>query len=155
MINNNCSAFGPFFWREELKKILAMFLLLLSFSVRSEVKQLSSVARVFNTECPAPKLCEKMYDDLQSCEKGLNQECDNFVDNFRKLLQKYDCKRSFDTLPVFAIWLCDSHEGFLDALAKMKTPKALELYGSQELRNTLDGHLGQEHRARSKSVEKK
>lgn len=113
------------------------------------------VARVFNKECPTPKLCEKMYEELQFCEKGLKKQCNRFVDNFRKVLPKYDCKRSFDTLPVSAIWHCDSHETFLNALAKMKTSKALNLYGSQELRNTLDGDLAEEHRKKSENTEKK
>ena len=108
----------------------------------------------FNKKCPTPKLCETIYENLQSCGNGNKHKCSQFVDNYRKALPEYDCQRSFDSAItkkyiIPAIWLCDAHEYFLTALSKMKTKKAQRLYGSKELRVTLDGALGEEHRKQS------
>jgi hypothetical protein len=137
--------------------ILTLIFLIGAFS---EAKIAPKEMTEFNKKCPAPKLCETIYENLQSCDKGNKHQCSQFVDNFQKALPEYDCQRSFDSTVkekyiVPAIWLCETHEYFLNELSKMKTKKAKQLYGSKELRTTLDGHLAEEHLEKSKKVEKK
>lgn len=108
----------------------------------------------FNKLCPTPLLCQTMYENLQQCEKGQKKECSLFIDNYKKALPEYDCQRSFDSTAkekyiVPAIWLCETHEYFLNSLSKMKSLKAQRLYGSPELREVLDDYLAEEHRKKS------
>lgn len=137
-----------------------IFALVFFIGALSEAKVAPTDMIEFNKNCPTPKLCEKIYENLQLCEKGNKLQCNQFVDNFRKTLPEYDCQRNFDSTAkekyiVSAIWLCETHEYFLNALSKMKTRKARQLYGSKELRSTLDGALAEEHLDQSKKVEKK
>ena len=128
---------------------LVMFALL-SFP-NAFAKKAPPTMKEFNKKCPAPELCKEMSRSMDGCQSGKKDACSEFVNSYRKLLPEYDCQRSFDSTPtenytVPAIWLCeDTHEKFLDFLSKMKAPNSVKLFGSQELRDTLDGHLAEEY----------
>ena len=86
--------------------------------------------------------------------------CDLFVDNFKEILLKYDCKRSFDTAPVPALWLFGAaYEDYIDLIYELsKRPankerrdwfdagkRAKEIFLSGEFRSVLDGHMAEEY----------
>ncbi len=127
---------------------------------------LANFANANKTEgvCPADTLCPKFKDSLSKCAKARKgKACDEFVDTFLKLTPRFDCKRSFDTAPVPAVWLCDEgevsfpkpHERAVELLSKLKGNKAREFFGSPELRSTLDGHLSEEFRVKSERAGKR
>lgn len=93
-------------------------------------------------KCPAPDICNKLYDSKVACEKN-HKKCDSFVSVFKKILPKYDCRRKQDTVPVPAAWLCSSFEDSLQLLSTLKNRKAKKLFGSKELRQTLDGNIAE------------
>jgi hypothetical protein len=114
--------------------------------------------------CPSEKLCPEFIELTQKCEKDLKSEsCEEFTELFRKLTPSYDCRRSFDTNPVPAIWLCDAnvpdypkpHEKGLALLAKLRSKKARKFFGSAELRSTLDGALAEEYLKKSRAAGKR
>lgn len=123
------------------------------------MKTLATVLLFFSfnaiAECPAPKVCSDMDRQLQACIKEKKKaECVKFVTSYKSALGKFNCKRSFDTQAVPAIWLCDGHEFFTDELSKMKTDYAKRVYGSAEFRETLDGGIAEAHREESEKVGK-
>ena len=142
-------------------RIIAKFMLCLAL-----ILGLSSWAKLappgmteFNKKCPTPKLCDKLYEEVKSCKSGKKSACDRFVRNYERALPEYDCQRSFDSTDIEkhivpAIWLCDTHEYFLEELSKMKSQKARRLYGSKKLRDTLDGALAETHFEKSQRVER-
>ena len=140
---------------KNLGKIALIFLYALICDAKVAPKGMTE----FNKTCPTPKLCEKIYENLEDCKKGIKKQCDTFVNNYKKTLSFYDCQRSFDATStekyvVPASWLCESNEYFLNELSKMKSKKARTLYGSQALRDSLDGELAETHRAESEKVGK-
>jgi hypothetical protein len=135
--------------------------LLLSFflSFNIQAKPAPKNMKEFNKTCPTPKLCNELYSEKEACEKKDSGACDRFVNVLRKALPEYDCQRDFDKSNgqkyiVPAIWLCDGHDSYLDALSKLKTKNAKKLYGSKLFRNALDGASAEEHLENSKKVEK-
>ena len=114
--------------------------------------------------CPTKELCPLYSETLDKCEKNnKSKSCSDFIDLYKKLVPKYDCKRSFDKEPVPAIWLCDEgtyastgpFERGVALLAKLKSKKARIFFGSPELRSTLDGDVAEEYRKKSLKAEKK
>ncbi len=112
----------------------------------------------YNVKCPAPKICQNLYDSLRDCKKGNEIRCNQFIKLYKKAIPKYDCQpkdaKSSDEYVVPAIWICDNHEYLLNSLSKLKSPQAKKLYGSSKLRSTLDGDLAEQHLKKSKLAEK-
>ena len=111
----------------------------------------------FNKKCPTPKMCTDLNEDMEACKK--KSACAQFVVHYKAVLPEYDCQRSFDSTPkqeyvIPAIYLCENNEELLGFLAKLKTKEARILFGSQELRDTLDGSVAEEYMAKSIAVEK-
>jgi hypothetical protein len=131
---------------------------ILLFTFRTEAKHAPKHMSVFNKTCPAPALCYALYNNLESCEKENNKTCAKFIYNLRKALPEYDCQRtaeknSSEKYIVPALWLCDGHDRYLDALSKLKSKKAKMLYGSKLFRSALDGATAEDHFKKSKRVE--
>jgi hypothetical protein len=95
--------------------------------------------------------------------------CSTFVELFRELVPKYDCKRSFDRDPVPAIWLAEGGalEHYVHLLFRLAvrvekmfqarwfdeaTLQAKTLFGSNDFRSVLDGHLAEEYLAPSNDL---
>jgi hypothetical protein len=124
---------------------------------------LSAYAEDAPKECPSFSLCPELVRLTRECEENKKSPaCDSFVETYRKLAPRYTCKRSFDTDPVPAIWLCDQgagspgpHEKALRLLSKLKSKKARAFFGSSELRLTLDGALAEEFESKSVAVGKR
>lgn len=141
--------------------ILLLELILYGLLLASVVaaKEAPHGMKVFNKNCPAPVLCKKVSEDMELC-KSKKKNCDSFLSNYWKLLPEYDCQRPFDHTPkvdyiVPAVWLCGNDEELLRFLSKMKSPGALKLFGSDELRNSLDGDLAEEYLDMSLAASKK
>jgi hypothetical protein len=99
----------------------------------------------------------------------VNGSCDRFVETFRHLTQRYDCQRSFDTLPVPAIWLAGDAEleDYVQLLSQLAAKQdkvhsdkwfrkarssARSLFGSNEFRGILDGALAEDYLELSEQV---
>jgi hypothetical protein len=137
----------------KILKVIALFV----FSVAAFAKVAPSEMKEFNKTCPAPKLCETTFDSMEICRKA-PKNCDAFLVNYGKLLPEYDCQRSFDRTKttnyiVPAIWLCENHEEMLGFLSRLKTRKAQRLFGSSDLRKSLDGELAENYRKKSIEAE--
>ncbi|KYG67068.1 hypothetical protein AZI86_08630 [Bdellovibrio bacteriovorus] len=134
--------------------------ILLMFAGNAHGKTAPQEMTEFNKTCPAPTICVELSESLYACESGEKKSCDSFVDYFKKALPEYDCQRKLDSKQtakyiVPAYWLCDSHDIYVNALSKLKSKKAQRLYGSKELRATLDGHIAEDHLEKSKKVGRK
>ena len=113
--------------------------------------------------CPAKELCPRFSETLDKCEKNIKSNtCNDFIELYKKLVPRYDCKRSFDTNPAPAVWLCDegttahpnTFERGVALLSKLKSKKARAFFGSPELRSTLDGDIAEEYLKKSLKIEK-
>ena len=124
----------------------------------------SSIAVAKAEQCPFPDIYIEFDRSYHQCINGQvrkGESCDRFVENIEKLFPRYDCKRSFDTAPVPAIWLFDvAMEDYIKLLyelassknktfdgqwfAKEKT-KARAIFLSPEFRAVLDGHMAEEY----------
>lgn len=125
---------------------LQLFALLAAFGYAREAPP---GMRVFNRSCPAPLLCSRMNDEMETCRSS-GKRCASFLSDYRKLLPEYDCQRPFDHTPakdyiVPAVWLCERNEDYVQFLSKMKSKEARRLFGSPELRNSLDGALAEDY----------
>jgi len=130
-------------------------ILLSSFASADRV---SSTQAAFNKTCPTPKMCDDFIESYDVCEQE-KKRCNEFLDNFKKLLPKYDCQRPQDNTPkekfiVPAMWLCKDYEDAVRFLAQMKMEEAKRLFGSPTFRTILDGELGKEFLAQSIKVGK-
>lgn len=92
----------------------------------------------------------------------LNQDlCDEFVDNFAKMLPEYDCSEFTVKDPgktlIPAVWLCPHLRSTLTytALAQVRSLKGQRLYGSELFRNALNGPTAGTHWRPSMEVERK
>ena len=134
-------------------KFLYIFSLLVILTARSMSAEAS---------CPSMQICPQFKNDLDTCSKNRKSKiCDRFVEDFRKLTPRYECKRSFDTKPVPAVWLCDVgstpglHERAVALLSKLKLKKAQLFFASDELRSTLDGEVAEEFMDKSTALSKR
>ncbi len=115
-------------------------------------------------QCPFPYIYVEFDRAYHQCVNGQvrkGESCDCFVENIEKLFPKYDCKRSFDTGPVPAIWLFDAaFEDYIKLLYELATgknrtfdgkwfakekAKARTILLSPEFRAVLDGHMAEEY----------
>ena len=112
-------------------------------------------------KCQIEKACTDFEDASYSCrEKKIQADCSKFVALFESLLSKGNCKRSFDTKPVFDVWYCSSIKGatsldlHYSTLSKLKSKEAQLLFSSKKLRDTMDASIAEEHLASSAKLEK-
>lgn len=101
--------------------------------------------------CPAPKACDRFYANQASCAKN-PKNCTPFINTFRTLLEKYDCKRKQDTDPVPAVWLCSNHESAVKLLKTLKGKTARDFYKSSKFQGTLDGELAEDEPVEEEST---
>jgi hypothetical protein len=104
-------------------------------------------------KCPAPEICNELFNLSERCEKGTRKECIKFVENYQKAILRYDCQKDGFNVP--AIHLCSGWDRYLEILSKLKFKKAKMLYGSEDLRKTLDGATAEDHLEKSKKIGKK
>lgn len=132
------------------------------FNLLSLFTIFTSNVLAFENACPAPQMCTQFKNELETCTNSkTSKNCANFINTFQKLTPHYDCKRSFDTQPVPAIWLCEDfsapgpHEKGVMLLSKLKFKSARIFFASEELRSTLDGALAEEFYDQSLALSKK
>lgn len=106
--------------------------------------------------CSDHSLCKELRNTEKECRTNSKEEsCKEFVDTFKSLAIKKDCKRKFDTQPVPSIWICDEDEEetsypklferSASTLSKTKFDFAQKFYGSEAFRSTLDGAVAEDH----------
>lgn len=107
--------------------------------------------------CIAKKECPNFLNAMNACKADPTQtSCRNFLDILHQLTSRMQCRRTFDTSPVPAIWLCDDivkHGNTMpdtlgDAMHLLKSLKfkeAKDYYKSYEFRGVLDGDYAEEH----------
>lgn len=106
--------------------------------------------------CSDHSLCKELRNTEKECRTNPKEDsCKEFVDTFKKLAVKKDCKRKFDTEPVPSIWICDEDEEEVSypklfersasTVSKTKFAFAQKFYGSEAFRSTLDGAVAEDH----------
>jgi hypothetical protein len=106
--------------------------------------------------CGDHALCTTLRDSQKKCDETKSEaDCSVFVQTFKQLAHKTDCKRSFDTSPVPSVWICDEDkeetsypklfERSAGTLSDLKFRRAQEFYASEEFRSTLDGAVAEIH----------
>ncbi len=143
------------------------YLLILVFIVSNHTLAFSGEAPKdmtrFNITCPSEELCPLLDQSSESCKNTNKTEvCSIYIQIFRKLVQNYDCHRSFDNTPnkkyiVPAYWLCDPTKAWaqIEFLSKLKMYEAQEFFASSEFRSILDGELAEGFMEMSFGREKK
>ena len=148
-----------------LRTVLALLVLVLCGCSSSEPDSTGQTSPTATAPgCPFNKLFMRFDLAYHSCMNGSSLKtgsCSTFVDLFGDLVPKYDCQRSFDTAPVPAIWLAEG--GALEHYVRLLSRLALRnekmfqykwfddaslqartLFGSNDFRSVLDGHLAEE-----------
>jgi len=105
----------------------------------------------FNITCPAKELCPLLDQAFESCYTTKKEEvCSIYIQIFKKLVDNYDCQRSFDNTPtkkyiVPAYWICDASKSwaYIELLSKLELPEAQEFFASSEFRSILDGEIAE------------
>jgi hypothetical protein len=113
----------------------------------------SAVCATSGKTCPAAKLCSTLERAYLNCAKNCQTDviaCELYVHTFASLLPRFNCKRSFDTRAVPAIWLCsETQPGKLTAqvelLATLQIQSAQQLFSSAKFRTILDGALATDY----------
>jgi hypothetical protein len=112
--------------------------------------------------------CGNALLEVQVAHRGLREEEDRSLRRVRRRLRelapRYDCKRSFDTAPVPAVWVCDEMsrglyptpmEKAAETLSKLKSKKGRRFFASPEFRSTLDGDIAEQYLSKSEAAAKK
>ena len=122
-----------------------------------------------NKECPAPRLLPVLDSSYHECNRGFgNGSCDQFVEIFHQLTQRYDCQRPFDTGSVPAVWLAGAaledyiqlllrlaekpNQHYSDKRFKPARVAARSLFGSKEFQGILDGASAEDYLELSKTL---
>ena len=115
-----------------------------------------------SAQCQLDKTCSEFEETSYSCrENKIQKDCQKFVSLFKGLLSKGNCKRSFDTEPVFDVWYCSGIKGaasldlHYSTLSTLKSKDAQFLFASKKLRDTMDGVIGEKHKTSSVKLEKR
>ena len=117
-----------------------------------------------NEGCPFPDIYIEIDQSYHECVHGdarKGASCDLFLKDLKQLLPKYDCKRSFDTGPVPALWLfgaadedyikllyelaSGSNSMYTDNWFANETARAKAIFLSEEFRAVLDGTMAEEY----------
>lgn len=117
------------------------------FVHKSRIKTLEPVASS-SKDCPSINaINEILAADTQCQNSGKGEACSKFVNLFENLIPSHNCRRSFDTKPVPAIWLAggESLEKYILHLSKLKSPEAVKLFSSAQFRSILDGSLAEQY----------
>ena len=121
-------------------------------------------ATIANGKCPFPQKYIEIDRAYHQCVNGHvrnGESCNFFINHISTLFLKYDCKRSFDTSPVPAIWLFDAaSEDYIRLIYEMASQRnpifegkwfkkevitAKEVFLSQNFKSILDGHMTEEY----------
>lgn len=115
------------------------------FSAASTVAYAESSPEWVKTPtCKTPKICYDIDGALEDCKAKKKKACDRFVDLYKEALADYQCPelaKGQDVAPT--IQRCGGQERYLEFLSKLKSKKARKVFGSPELRKTLDGDLAE------------
>jgi len=117
-----------------------------------------------NGQCPIPEIyidTDRSYHECANGHVKKGASCDLFLEKLEQILPRYDCKRSFDTGPVPAIWLfgaaSEDYIRLLYELASGSNPmysdnwfadesaRAKAIFLSEEFRAVLDGAMAEEY----------
>lgn len=114
--------------------------------------------------CPFPGMYIEIDRSYHECANGYVKEganCDLFLEKIEKLFPRYNCKRSYDTAPVPAIWLFGAasedyikllyelaagvNKPFNNKLFEKQRVRAKEIFLSPNFRSVLEGYLAEEY----------
>jgi hypothetical protein len=138
-----------------MKKYKSIFTIMLFFG---------SLASASGQECPFPKKYIELDRAYHQCVNGQvrkDASCEAFLGSIVTLFPRYNCKRSFDTEPVPAIWLFDAaSEDYIKLIYELATQsnpifegqwfakeavQAKEIFLSPEFKSVLDGHMAEDY----------
>ena len=124
----------------------------------------SSLVSAGEQQCPYPEKYIEIDRAYHQCVNGQVRKgtsCELFLDRVVTLFPRYNCKRSFDTDAVPAIWLFDAaSEDYIKLIYDLATKKnpifegqwfikesaqAKKIFLSPEFRSILDGHLAEDY----------
>jgi hypothetical protein len=78
-----------------------------------ETKETKVKTVAINKSCKELKYCKGITEYEEKCSFDYNKkDCKSFVEYFYKLSTKSTCMRSFDTIPVPAVWVCGENQGY-------------------------------------------
>jgi hypothetical protein len=142
---------------------------ILRFPVNIEVTAISFSSNPSDREvinCPDAKYfarIQKAYKECVAHPKD-NKKIIAFVDLLEHVMHKYDCRRSYDSAPVPAWWMCDRGTGGLcneedvnkwfTFISKSRNMYARKLFASTLFRSTLDGESAEQFSEDSVKVER-
>lgn len=107
--------------------------------------------------CSAQQICPTLVKNMNACKLDKDsKDCGYFIDSLHDLALQKECRRSFDTEFVPAIWLCDDivkKDGVewdviwdaMSLLRSLKSQRAQEYYKSKEFEHMLDGEYAEEY----------
>ncbi len=118
--------------------------------------------------CPFHERFFSFDGSYHACANGhIDGSCARFLGEFRSLIPTYDCRRSFDTGPVPALWLAEAaledyvrlafklakrEDSFSNPEYVSVAREARALVVSKEFRSVLDGSLAEEYLPVSESL---
>ena len=124
----------------------------------------SSLVSAEEQGCPYPEKYIEIDRAYHQCVNGQVRKgasCELFVKKVVELFPRYNCKRSFDTSPVPAIWLFDAaSEDYVQLIYELATKskpvfdgkwfepessQAKKIFLSSEFKSVLDGHLAEKY----------
>ena len=117
-----------------------------------------------NDRCPFPEIYVETDRSYHECANGYVKKgtsCELFIKTLEQILPRYDCKRSFDTSPVPAIWLFGAaSKDYIELLYELASgadpmyssnwfadvsASARVIFLSEEFRAVLDGTMAEEY----------
>lgn len=117
--------------------------------------------------CPANEVLPKLDAAYHACSHYADESCHNFIAAFKEVAGRYDCKRSFDTTPVPAVWLAGdgalddyvrlmwllaTKKQFKSKLYKGADTEARKFFAGSEFQGVLDGALAEEYLEKSRAM---
>ena len=125
---------------------------------------LSSLASAGEQECPYPEKyieIDRAYHQCANGQVGKGASCELFLEEVVTLFPRYNCKRSYDTEAVPAIWLFDAaSEDYIKLIYELaaksnpifggqwfvkESSQAKQIFLSTEFKSVLDGHIAEQY----------
>ena len=111
--------------------------------------------------CVRHPLCDELNDRSFACSESWSEKsCNEFVDTFSKLLSPRNCLENKTLVKNPEVFSCALKKGNMPIdlhytrLAQLPFKKALDLFASKKLRDSMDGSIGEVLRRRSIETEK-
>jgi hypothetical protein len=135
----------------DMKSYILVLLLIIPTLTLAFSKEAPKDMTKFNITCPAKELCPLLDQAFEGCYTTKKEGvCSIYIQIFKKLVDNYDCQRSFDNTStekysVPAYWICDALKSwaYLELLSKLELPEAQKFFASSEFRSMLDGETAE------------